>query len=244
MLFKNKKKGGNAFKRKPFAVVEAYNTIRTNIIFLLSQHKDKIVCISSPEEGEGKSTTVVNTAIAFSQLGKKTLIIDADLRKPTIHKKLKVDNAKGFSNILVGFCNFDEAVKEINPMLDVLTSGPTPPNPSELLGSVQADTLLAELSKKYDYIFIDTPPINIVSDILVMAPKTDGIILVIKDYETTHDEFKHALASTEFASIKLLGVVLNRVNPQNNDKKYKYKYKYHRYSYYSQDYRSEYINKN
>lgn len=196
-------------KAVPFAVVESYKKIRTNLQFLLMPTARKIVSISSPIQAEGKSTTTVNTAIAFSQLGSKVLLIDADLRKPTIYKKMRISNSKGLSSVLVGFSTFEESVNHINPYLDVLVSGPTPPNPSELLGSDNMSRLLDALETQYDYIFIDTPPINIVSDALVLAPKTSGILLVIKSGSTTHEQFKKALSSIEFTGAHLLGAVLN-----------------------------------
>ncbi|MBE6797857.1 MAG: CpsD/CapB family tyrosine-protein kinase [Ruminococcaceae bacterium] len=244
MALKNKTTE-NKPKRTPFAVVESYNTIRTNILFSLSQNNGKIFTISSANESEGKSTTAVNTAIAFSQLGSKTLLIDADMRKPSIHKKIHIANTKGLSNVLVGFCTFDEAVNEINPNLDVLTAGPTPPNPSEMLAGQNIEKLLETLKEKYDYIIFDTPPINIVSDAVVIAPKTDGLVIVIKDSYTYHEEFKSCLSSVEFANVRLLGVVLNAVNPKNSTK-YKYKYRY-RYKYRYMSYKgyrdSQYVRK-
>lgn len=233
----------NKPKRTPFAVVEAYNTIRTNILFSLSQNNGKVFTISSANESEGKSTTAVNTAISFSQLGSKILLIDADMRKPSIHKKVHITNTKGLSNVLVGFCTFDEAVNEINPNFDILTAGPTPPNPSEILAGSNIVNLLEALKEKYDYIIIDTPPINIVSDAVVLAPKTDGLVIVIKDSYTYHEEFKSCLSSIEFAKVRLLGVVLNAITPKSSSKyKNKYRYKYRNISY--RGYRdSQYVRK-
>lgn len=207
----------------PFAIVEAYKTIRTNLQFLLSGKKCKKVVISSCVSGEGKSTTAVNLSIAFAQTGSKVLLIDADLRRPSINKKLKVQNTKGLSSALVGFCEAEEAISNVNPYFDVLTSGPIPPNPSELLGGEKMDELLQQLSEKYDYIFIDMPPVNVVSDPLVLANKTDGIVFIVQDNVTTHEEFQKALSSIEFAKVKLLGVVMNGTN---RSKRTKYRYRY------------------
>ncbi len=216
--------------RLPFAAVEAYKTIRTNLQFVISGNNCKRqIVISSPLMEEGKSTTAINMAIAFSQLGCRVLIIDADLRKPSVHKKLKIQNTDGLSSVLVNLCSLDDAVEHINANLDVLTSGPLPPNPSELVGSENMTLLLKELEDKYDYVFVDTPPINIVSDSLVIAPKTDGIVLVVKDKITTHDELKKALSYTEFAKTKLLGIILNGATDIIN-KKYRRRY-YRKYSY-------------
>lgn len=227
-------KGGHT----PFAVVEAYNTIRTNLLFVLSQHKGKAFTISSDNPNEGKSTTALNVASSFSQLGNKILVIDADMRKPVLHKKAHIQNTKGLSSVLVGFCAKEEAIQEINPYLYILPAGPTPPNPGELLASNSFDELMTALKEEYDYIIIDTPPINIVSDAVVVAPRTDGIVLIVRDKTTYHDEFKRAVTSIEFANIKILGVVLNAVDINSGDKyKYKYRYKYRNYA------GSAYINK-
>ncbi|MBQ3088323.1 MAG: CpsD/CapB family tyrosine-protein kinase [Clostridia bacterium] len=211
----------------PFAVVESYKAIRTNLMFLLSQTRSHTFEISSSLPGEGKSSCAVNLAIAFSQLGSKILLIDADLRKPSVYRKLRLQNAKGLSSVLVDFCSFSEAVMSINANFDVLLSGPIPPNPSELLGSEQMTRLLDSVKDKYDYIIIDTPPINVVSDAVVLAAKTEGIVMVVQDKKTTHDEFKKAVSSLSFADARLLGVVLN----SSADKNAKYSTKSQRYQY-------------
>ena len=222
-------------KTVPFAVVEAYKTIRTNLMFTLSQKGTKCIVFSSSLPSEGKSTSSVNVAIAFSQLGHKTLVIDCDLRKPSLHKKLRVPNAKGLSSVLVGFSDISETITNINPCLDVLTAGPTLPNPSELLGSENLSNLLDALKQYYEYIIIDSPPINVVSDALVIAPKTDGMVMIVQDYVTTHDQIKKALSSIELAGINLLGVILNGAeNPKGSYKKKYYSKKnyYKGYGYY------------
>ncbi len=224
----------------PFAIVEAYKTIRTNLMFLLPQKQCKRVIISSSGVGEGKSTTAVNLSIAFAQTGSKVLLIDADMRRPSIYKKLKVQNTKGLSSELVGFCEIDEIITQINPYFDIMTAGPIPPNPSELLGSEKMEELLDKLSEKYDYIFIDMPPVNVVSDALVLAKKTDGIVFVVQDMITTHEEMQKALDSIKFADVKLLGVV---INGSSKSKRSKYRYRYmtggrYTYSYSSYNYTS------
>lgn len=221
------KKVDSANKTVPFAVVEAYKAIRTNLMFLLSQTRSHIFEISSSLPGEGKSSCSVNLSIAFSQLGSKVLLIDADLRKPSVYRQLRLQNTKGLSSVLVNFCDFSDAVVHINSNLDVLVSGPTPPNPSEMLGSEQMSNLLNSVKDKYDYIVIDTPPVNVVSDAIALAPKTEGIVMVVQDRETTHEEFKKAVASLQFANVRLLGVVLNG----SSDKTAKYSSKLQRYQY-------------
>lgn len=217
----------SASKTVPFAVVESYKAIRTNLMFLLSQTRSRTFEISSSLPGEGKSSCAVNLAIAFSQLGNKILLIDGDLRKPSIYRKLRLQNVKGLSSVLVGFCDFEEAVVKVNDNFDVLVSGPTPPNPSELLGSEQMSRLLDIVKDKYDYVIIDTPPINVVSDAVVLAPKTEGIVMMVQDRKTTHEQFKKAVSSLSFANVRLLGAVLN----SSSDRSAKYPSKMQRYQY-------------
>lgn len=218
----------------PFAVVEAYKTIRTNLSFLLTENESNVLTITSPNAGEGKSTTAVNMAIAFSQLGEKALIVDADMRRASLHKKMKIENKLGLSNILAGFIKAEEAIHSVNDTLDVITAGQLPPNPSELLGSSRFKAFLEEVSAKYSYVIIDTPPVNIVSDALIIAPNTAGVVLVVRDGFTYNDAVKRALGAIEFANINILGAILNgtrsskgrRYNYRKYGKKYGYSYGY------------------
>lgn len=198
-------------KQTPFTVSEAYKSIRSNLSFVFPDSSHKVFAISSANPSEGKSTTSVNTAIAFSQLNRKVLLIDADLRKPTICKVLKLSNAVGLSGVLAKICSLNDAVQKIDTNLHVLGSGQIPPNPSELLSSANMDELLAVLTKHYDYIIIDTPPINLVSDFAAIATKTDGIVIVVKANQTRHDEFKKAVTKVKLSHSKILGVVINGV---------------------------------
>lgn len=216
-----------------FTVAEAYKTIRTNIKFLLNKKTGNIFTVSGSDVGEGKSTTAINIAVAFSQLGEKVLLIDADLRRSSVHKKLHLENKTGLSEILADFTDFESCVQSAGNNLDVLASGHTAPNPSELLGSLRFKSLLDELGKKYKYIIIDTPPIGIVSDPLVVASNTDGIVLVARCGYTVNDMLKQAIEAVEFAKVKVLGVVLNAADIKNSTKyskrKYSYRKKYYRY---------------
>lgn len=216
----------------PFAVAEAYKSIRTNIMFLLPEKKGNVITVSGSEISEGKSTTAINVAIAFSQLGDKVLLIDADMRRSSIHKKLKLDNDTGLSNVLAGFCEFKDAVKSVSPTLDVLTAGQLAPNPSELLGSERFEKLIEQIRKNYSMVIIDTPPINVVSDALVIAPKTDGIILVVREKFTLSDALQSSIEAINFANVKLLGAIMNGVAQKSKGysyRKYRYMNKYYKY---------------
>ena len=228
----------------PFAVVEAYKAIRTNLTFLLSSSETKVFGITSPEAGEGKSTTSVNMAIAFSQLGDKVLLIDADMRRSSIHKKLKIENNAGLSNVLAGFNKYTEVINHISDTLDVITAGQVPPNPSELLGSARFKELVDAVGKEYSYVIIDTPPVDVVTDALVIAPQTAGLVLVVKDQVTPTDAIRRAIESAKFADINILGAVMNAANPKSGGKygyrKYGYrKYGYQKYGYQKYGYASK-----
>ncbi len=209
-------------KKIPFAVVEAYKSVRTNLLFLLSENDSRSVVISSASGGEGKSTTAVNLAIVCSQLGSKVLLIDTDLRRPTIHRKMHLPNEQGISSVLVNFCSFDDAVQHINPCLDVITAGPMPPNPSELLASNVLKELVNRLRGEYEYIIFDTPPINVVSDALILSPNSDGIIMVVRSKKSTYSQVRQTLKKIELAGVKLLGTVLNGADAKHLKNSYYY----------------------
>ena len=193
-----------------FAVAESYKTIRTNLIFLLSQNAGcKTITVTSAKSGDGKTTNAINIAIAFSQLGKRVLLIDADLRRPTVAKKLRIENTSGLSGVLAGFSAVSEAIVNVNTYFDVLPSGTVPPNPSELLSSSAVDRMLDTLRLAYDYIIIDTCPAGIVSDALLLGPKTDGVLLIAKAKSTTHNEFEKMLDNIKLSNVRILGTILN-----------------------------------
>ena len=208
----------------PFQVTEAYKTLRTNLMFSLSTKENRAVVVTSPLSAEGKSITCANLAIAMAQTDSKVILIDADLRKPTQYQIFKCNNVKGLSTILGGFGKLSEVIKpELHPNLDVMTSGPVPPNPSELLGSDRMVDLLKRLSGKYEYIFIDTPPVNLVSDAMVLSGKTAGVVLIARHRESTYSELTKAISKLEFSDTNILGLVFNAVK-ENTSRRGKYKY--------------------
>lgn len=217
-------------KDTSFSVLEAYKTLRTNLMFSMASSNNKCVAVTSSLPSEGKSTTIANLAITMSQTNAKVLLIDADMRKPTQHRVFNVKNKKGLSTILGGFCIIEEGIQQnIMPNLSIITVGQIPPNPSELLASNGMKNLLDILSVNFDYIFIDTPPVNIVTDALVLSSLICGFMLVTKQNNTTHDELQKAITSLEFADAKILGfVVTNALSKAGSYGKYKRygKYKY------------------
>ena len=222
-----------------FSVKEAYKTIRTNIVLSLIKDGCKIITFTSPIPAEGKSTTISNIAVSLSKAFYKVLLIDCDLLKPRLHRTFKVSNTVGLSNVLSKLATYDQAVNKLKEYSDLhlLTAGIAVPNPSEMLGSDRMKELLATLSEQYDYILIDTPPINILSDGLNLARVSDGVVLVIRQEHSTHDELQAALNSLNFISAKVIGIVYNGADANITGKSYSKKSskygKYGRYGRYS-----------
>lgn len=211
-----------------FYVREAYKTLRANVRFSAPGEGCKRLCITSSMAGEGKSITALNLAISFAEAGKKVLLIDADLRRPTMARLMIENGAPGLSNVLAGLCSEEEAIREqLHPNLDLLFSGEIPPNPSELLGSARMEQLMANLSERYDYILVDTPPITIVSDACIVASGMDGVLFVVRQDQSNRDAVSRGVNQLKIAGAKLLGFVLNGAKEQNGGY-----YHYHGEKYY------------
>lgn len=204
-------------------ISEQYRTIRTNIQFSSIDQEVSTIMVTSSGPGEGKSTTVANLAVVFAQQGKSVLLVDADLRKPTVHYTFNLTNTTGLTNVLTNQIELSEAVKLTDVAnLVVLPSGPIPPNPSELLGSRAMKAFLENAQKDYSLIMFDTPPVLAVTDAQILANQCDGTILVVSS-ETT--EVEAAVKSKELlaaANAKVLGVVLNNKKVDTNNQYYYY----------------------
>lgn len=197
-------------KNSSFAVQEAYKTLRTNVRFFLQGKGCKRICITSAAAGEGKSITLLNLAISFAEAGQKVLLIDADLRRPALARLLMEKATSGLSNVLAGLSSTEEAVhKDVYPNLDIILSGDVPPNPSELLGGGKMEELIERMSREYDYILVDTPPVNVVSDACIVANLLDGVLLLTRQGSSKRDGVKRAVANLQLTGAKLLGFVLN-----------------------------------
>ncbi|SEC11450.1 CpsD/CapB family tyrosine-protein kinase [Paenibacillus sp. GP183] len=206
-------------------ISESYRTLRTNIQFSAVDEDLKVLMVTSAGPGEGKSTTIANLAVAYAQSDKKVLLIDADLRKPTMHHTFRLTNRWGLTNLLTNQAEIEEVINSSSiPNLDVLTSGPIPPNPSEILSSKRMNTLLEELKKRYDIILIDSPPAIAVTDAQILATRCDGVILVIDSGKVKREIALKAKANLEHVQARLLGVVLNNVDRKNKDAYYYYYY--------------------
>lgn len=197
-------------KNSSFVMKEAYKTLRTNIRFFLRTEACKRICITSAASGEGKSITLLNLAISIAEAGQKVLLIDADMRRPALARLLVEKAAPGLSNVLANITPAEEVIRTgLYPNLDILFSGDAPPNPSELLSSEGMEKLIADMSKRYDYILVDTPPVNVVSDACLVANLLDGVLLLVRQGYSRKDAVKRAVSSLQLTGAKLLGFVLN-----------------------------------
>lgn len=213
-----------------FYIQEAYNTLRTNIRFAIPGDGCKRLCLTSGLASEGKSTTILNLAISFAETGSKVLLIDGDMRRPSLARLLIEKATPGLSNVLAGFANVEDAIrKDIRPNLDVLFAGEIPPNPLELLGSAGMKKIVETMSLRYDYILVDTPPVSIVSDACEVANITDGVLFLVRQNETDKEAVIRGVKQLELSNSRLLGFVLNGI-VEEGGKGYKYRYRY-RYKY-------------
>ena len=210
-------------EKKPKSITaEAYRTLRTNIQYSSFDKEVRVIVVTSSEAGEGKSTTAGNLAISFSQAQKKTIMIDCDLRKPSLHKKFRISNMVGLSDLLKGRESLKEAVHKYDDYLDILTSGKVPPNPAEMLGSRSMENLLEKLKEEYDMIIIDSAPLQAVTDAQILSRKADGTIIVVRAEKTKRDSVIQAKELLKKVDANILGIVLNGV--ENIRKKYYYYY--------------------
>jgi capsular exopolysaccharide synthesis family protein len=231
MAFKRKKKVtttdpsrkliANLDPKSPIS--EQYRTIRTNVQYSSVDKELKTLMVTSSGPGEGKSTTVANLAVVFAQLGKKVLLVDADLRKPTVHRSFGVNNLFGFTTVLTKQSTLASSVLDTEEKdLYILTSGPIPPNPAELLSSKSMEQFMEEAKEQFDYVLFDTPPLLAVADPQILANKVDGSIYVVYSGKTQIDQAKKAKELLENAQSKLIGVVLNHKEMKNNEYYYYY----------------------
>jgi capsular exopolysaccharide synthesis family protein len=229
-LKKNPKNAASSNKRKLVTffdpkspISEQYRTIRTNIEFSSVDEEIQTILVTSSGPSEGKSTTAANMAVVFAQQEKQVLLVDADLRKPTVHYTFNLSNTFGLTSVLSKQMQLIEAVDESEiSNLGILTSGPIPPNPAEIMGSKAMDQFLREAKEHFDVIIFDTPPMLAVTDAQVLANKCDGSILVLYSGKTEMEEavkVKELLSATKS---KLLGAVLNHKKLQSSDYYYYY----------------------
>lgn len=222
-----------------FAASEAYKLLRTKLQYSFADDQNcHVIAISSAMAGEGKSISCVNLAYSLAQMDKKVLIIDCDLRLPTVAKKLSLPNYPGLSEHLTGFMGLDELIQtfsdgEEQKPVSVMTAGHTPPNPVELIGSEKMQRAVTSLREKFDFIILDMPPIGDVSDALVASGLADGVLMIVRQNFDTRIAVREAVHQFEFVNARILGFVFNCVREKAaNYKKKKYNYRYgYRYGY-------------
>jgi capsular exopolysaccharide synthesis family protein len=222
-----------------FATVEAYKAVRTNTLFTRVGEGCQKVVVASTFSGEGKSINCINMAITMAQNGLRVLIIDGDMRKPVIQKILQVKSLFGLSEVLAGLADTKDLVPNRGIICATafenvfcLPSGHVPPNPAELLASKQMENLLNELESGYDYIFIDTPPILVVTDAAVISKYVNGYIMIVRAGKTQMGALQDAISQLEQVNANILGFILNDVESKSSFGKYGYRYgKYGKYGY-------------
>jgi len=206
-------------------ISEAYRTLRTNVQFTGVDSETKTIMITSTGPGEGKSSTIANLAVSIAQAGKSVIVIDADMRNPTQHKLFGLDNREGLSMALVQDRDHLTYISATAvPGVMVLTGGPTPPNPAELVGSKHMKRLIKEFSEQFDIVLIDTPPVIAVTDAAILAQEVDGVILVVASGEVNKEYAQRAKLLLDKVGAKILGAVLNKVEMKTSEYYYYYNY--------------------
>ncbi len=223
-------------KNTDFSVREAYNALRSNITFSIIGEKCKVISFTSTLPSEGKSINALNVALSFADVGKRVLLIDCDLRKPKLHSLLNIESTPGFSNVIVGDCDIDSAIRRVpGYAIDVITSGDIPPISTRLLESDEINDFFYYIKKDYDYIILDTPPIEVVIDSCILAKYTNGTVYVVRENYASKEKILRAVKQLEFAGGKILGFVLNGINVKKTFPLSSYKYKYKKeYEYYDE----------
>ena len=196
---------------------EAYRSLRSNIEYSSFDDEYRVIVVTSSVPGEGKSTTAGNLAIALAQSGNSVLLVDCDMRKPSIHKKFKISNAAGTAELLLRKKLFEEVANKYNENLTIITEGKIPPNPSEMLASRAMTAFIEEMKKEFKYIILDTPPLQAVTDAQVLSTKADGVLLVVKAGSTKKEMVLNSVDLIKKVHGKVIGTVLNGVeNSKNN----------------------------
>ncbi len=217
----------NVEKDTQFIITEAYNSLRTNLKFTLRHQGCKKIVISSSLPEDGKSTITTNLGIVIGQTGSKVLLVDCDLRKGRLHNFFNIKSSPGVTNVLSNMIDIENAIQKTTyDNLYVLPLGTIPPNPSELMASSQMEELLKKLEREYDYIIIDTPPVRVVSDALILMKAADGVLIVVREEVTSHSDITNFLSKCKYMEIKVLGFILNGIS-LNQEKKSKYHYYYY-----------------
>ena len=229
-MLKGKKRTERNFllagENAPFSYNEAFKSLRTNLKFLAMGKSCKKIILTSAIPAEGKSSVCINLATSLVEGGSRVLLVDADLRKPVLHRYLKLHRArKGLTTLLSGG-SLEDTILKLDSGLHLLLSDAIPPNPAELLGSEQMKTLIDTLSQHYDYILFDTPPVSVVTDAAVLSQYTDGVILVVRQNHATFEEAQLAKKNLDTVHARILGAVFNDFDTKSADRESGYYYSY------------------
>jgi capsular exopolysaccharide synthesis family protein len=192
------------------AASEDYRALRTSLMYALVDTPPKVIVVSSPGAAEGKSTTCANLGVVLAQADKSTLVVDCNLRKPVMHKIFGLKNLRGLVNILAGEYDLREASQELRG-LKVITAGPPPPNSAELLSSGRFAEFLGQARREFDYVLVDVPPLDLVSDPTIAATQADGVLLVLDAQSTRKGAVRRAVRNLESVGAKVLGTVINNI---------------------------------
>ena len=204
-------------KDTSFAIQESYRVLRTNVMFSLPGEGCKCVGVTSPSPGDGKSTTAANLAIALNQIGKKVILIDCDMRLPTVAATFGIPATSGLSDFLVGEVKIEEAVHRSNNYgISILPAGNLPPDATGLLEDKQLDSLFSALRKIFDYIIVDLPPVNTVPDAMILSKHIDGFLITVREQKTKHREIDQMLRQIHLANVRVLGFVNTGAEVKNS----------------------------
>jgi capsular exopolysaccharide synthesis family protein len=216
------------------AAAECLRSIRTNLLFMSPDKPLKLIVVTSSGPGEGKTTTAAALAATMAESGNRVLVIDADMRRPRMHKVFGFENKAGLSSLILGQGKPEDLIRATQvPNLFVLTSGPIPPNPAELLHTTGFDALLGDVTKRFDRVIIDSPPAGVVADAIVISTRVDGTLLVLKAGDTSRDAAARTVRALGDVKARVLGAVLNDLDLE--DQRSGYYYQYYRYGYYGAD---------
>lgn len=219
------------FNKPKSPISEAYRSIRTNIQFANIDRNIKSIIVTSATKSEGKTTTLSNLAVTMADMGKKVIVVDCDLRRPKIHKTFDLTNIGGISDILLNSANYIDYIKTTDiKNLEILTAGQIPSNPSEMISSKSMRKLLEQIKGDYDYMFIDVPPVGVVTDASILATIVDGVILVCASGGVEIELARLAKQTLTNVGANILGVVLNKVNLESKSaysSHYSYYYEYY-----------------
>lgn len=219
-----------SFDKDNSAIAEAFRKLRTNLQFLSVDRPPRVIVVTSALPNEGKSTIAINIALALAEAEHTVLLVDGDMRRPSLHKYLDLVGQVGFSTVLSGAASLDEALQKTSyPRLSVLASGATPPNPSELVGSQTAKKLIEEMRERFDYVIIDSSPQLAVTDAAILSTNSDGVLLVARFGQTRREQLTHAVDSLRDVGAPMLGAVFNMIPTGRRSL-----YSYHYYGYYGE----------